>query len=220
MDFFIQYINVIFRFVTFFVWLIHYYHSKSKIDERNNRNNVILFVTFNLLFVIWNLAMIIFNSFELWLILWCIIILFEYYIVLIALSKLTDFSFFYNNLQYLMLSVVSIPIIIAAILTYIYKNYNPINTVDFYNQIILEILSIFILRKILTNDKFSNFLDSFFIFAGFILYFTLHILASNAVIFGINTLQNYNFSKFATLVSLIFWLGSVFFIWKIRSNHS
>jgi hypothetical protein len=45
----------------------------------------------------------------------------------------------------------------------------------------------------------------------------LHILASNT--FTLGFLENWNFGQNATIVSLIFWLGSTFFIWKIRSKH-
>ena len=65
--------------------------------------------------------------------------------------------------------------------------------------------------------KNTDNIESFFIYTGFALYFGLHILASNTV--SLNFRQYWFFAQYATLISLIYWTGSVFFIWKIKSKH-
>ncbi len=60
-------------------------------------------------------------------------------------------------------------------------------------------------------------IESFFIYTGFALYFGLHVLASNTV--SLNFRYYWFFAQYATLISLIYWIGSVFFIWKIKSKH-
>ncbi|MCK4653192.1 MAG: hypothetical protein KAU01_01980, partial [Candidatus Cloacimonetes bacterium] len=107
--------------------------------------------------------------------------------------------------------------ILATILSYTHRSYNPINTTDFYNIIILMLGTVIILRNLLSQESFLENIEAFFIFSGFILYFGLHILASNTLSLGF--LENWNFGQYATMISLIYWLGSIFFIWKIRSRH-
>jgi hypothetical protein len=123
----------------------------------------------------------------------------------------------HSDIFYITMSVLALPILLAAILSYINRSYNPINTTDFYNIILLLLGTVIILRKLLSNEMFIKNIEAFFIFSGFALYFCLHILASNT--FTLGFLENWNFGQNATIVSLIFWLGSTFFIWKIRSKH-
>ncbi|MCF7814515.1 MAG: hypothetical protein K9N40_08550 [Candidatus Cloacimonetes bacterium] len=124
----------------------------------------------------------------------------------------------HKDIFYITMTVLAIPSTLAAILSFVQKSYSPINTTDFFNIILLLLGTMIILRKLLASDMFINNIESFFIFSGFALYFCLHILASNVISLGF--LENWNFGQYATTISLIYWLGSVFFIWKIRSKHS
>ncbi|MDO9576480.1 MAG: hypothetical protein Q7J16_01210 [Candidatus Cloacimonadales bacterium] len=153
-----------------------------------------------------------------YIIFWIIASIFELFFVTKILFLILSDKKKHADIFYITMSVLAIPIILAAILSYTNRSYNPINTTDFYNIILLLLGSVIILRKLLTTDMFIHNIETFFIFSGFVLYFCLHILASNIVSLGF--LDNWNFGQNATIVSLIYWLGSIFFIWKIRSKHS
>lgn len=115
------------------------------------------------------------------------------------------------------LLILSTPVILAAVLSQLKRTYNPINTTDFYNIILLLCGTVVILRNILSIGSFVDNIESFFIYTGFALYFGLHILATNTV--SLNFRHYWFFGQYATLISLIYWVGSVFFIWKIKSKH-
>jgi hypothetical protein len=192
--------------------------KKSKIGSVNSYATK-YFAFFFLIFLIWNFGMIITNRSNLYhIICWIIVNLFELFFILDILFRVTKTRKDYKDGFVLIFAVLAIPIIIAAILTWSNRTYKPINTTDFYNLILLMIGSITILRFLLIQQDFLNHIESFFIFSGFILYFSLHILAGNVV--SINFFRNFSFMRYANLISQIFWLGSLFFIWKIRSKHS
>ncbi len=154
---------------------------------------------------------------EVYLLFWVIASVFELFFITKILFLTLNPSKPNSDIFPITVSVITIPIILAAILSYTNKSYNPINTTDFFNIILLLLGTIVILRNLLASENFLNNIESFFIFSGFALYFVLHILASNS--FSLGFLENWNFGKYATIVSLIYWLGSLFFIWKIRSRH-
>ncbi|MBN1327093.1 MAG: hypothetical protein JW996_04005 [Candidatus Cloacimonetes bacterium] len=149
---------------------------------------------------------------------WSLVSIYELFFVLITLFRLARAKKDYSDIFVIIVAILAIPIILAAILTWTNRSYSPINTTDFYNLILLTLGSILILRSLLLQESFLDNIESFFIFSGFTLYFGLHILASNAL--SIDFMKNFNFGKYANLISLIFWLGSVFLVWKIRSKHS
>ena len=157
------------------------------------------------------------KSNEVYLIFWVIVSVFELFfvtkILFLTLNPLKPNS----ELFPITVSVITIPIILAAILSYSNRSYNPINTTDFFNIILLLLGTIVILRNLLSSENFLNNIESFFIFSGFTLYFGLHILASNSLSLGF--IENWDISRYMTIVSLIYWLGSIFFIWKIKSKH-
>lgn len=170
-------------------------------------------------FLIWNISMLISNRSNIvYIFFWVIINLYELFIIFDILFRIQKLRNQYIGIFRLIFIVLSIPIVLAAILTWTNKTYSPINTTDFYNLILLMSGSIIITRFLLLKTEFIKNIESFFIFTGFILYFSLHILTGN--LSKINFLENFNFIKYANLISLIFWLGSLFFIWKIRSKHS
>ncbi|HPR16861.1 MAG TPA: hypothetical protein PLD62_01305 [Candidatus Cloacimonadota bacterium] len=152
-----------------------------------------------------------------YLVFWGITSIFELYFVLKVVFMVLS-SEAHKDIFYISITILAIPSLIATILSFIHRSYNPINSTDFFNIIILLLGTMIILRKILSSPDFLENIESFFIFSGFALYFCMHIVASNVL--TLDFLKNWSFGQYATIVSLIFWLGSVFFIWKIRSKHS
>ena len=149
---------------------------------------------------------------------WALVMIFELFYISSLLFKLARARKKYSEIFIITLSVLAIPIILSAILTYTNHSWDPINTTDFYNQILLFIGSILVIRSLLAQDSFVDYIESFFIFAGFILYFGGTLLSTNPMVF--NYLGNWGLGKFANFISLIFWLGSSFTVWKIRSRYS
>ena len=212
-NFFIYYGLGVLRFVNFIFWLIFalkYKHSKI------NKFIVQGFIIILGIFILWDILMIISNrSGEVYLFFWTIVTITEFYIFIYSFLKIIRFNL--DNYFFLIIILVAIPIILTAILSFFYKTYEILNKVDFVSILILAILVIINMRFILLTKKFEEYLESFFIFTGFILYFGLHLLASNSMMF--NFLGSWHIAQNATLISLLFWLGSVFLIWKIRYRH-
>jgi len=146
---------------------------------------------------------------------WAVTSMYEIYFIISTLLKLSNQD--YSFLSLIISGLLSLPIAFAAILAFKTKSYRPVNNVDFYCIIFLAVLSAVNLRFILTKVSFVKNIESFFIFSGFIMYFGLHILATNTTIFDF--LKNWDFVQNATMISLIYWLGSVLLAWKIRSKH-
>ncbi|OPX28926.1 MAG: hypothetical protein B1H06_02370 [Candidatus Cloacimonas sp. 4484_143] len=209
----------ILRIIALILWWILLKKHKF---ESTNRLSIIYFISFFGIFILWNFSMIISKylfgkSNEVYLVFWVIASVFELFFITKILFLTLSPSKPNSDIFPITVSVITIPIILAAILSYTNRSYNPINTTDFFNIILLLLGTIVILRNLLIGENFLNNIESFFIFSGFALYFVLHILASNS--FSLGFLENWNFGKYATIVSLIYWLGSLFFIWKIRSRH-
>lgn len=203
------------------------YFIKNKIIIRKHFINsyiVKMFVIFLTIFSIWSIFALIreifpiYLQFIIWLSLWSILCIFELYFILSTLFNITGTIKKYHDIFVIIIALVSIPIILAAILSWTQRTYNPVNVVDFYNMIVLMLGSIAIIRYLLISESFMTKIESYFIFSGFILYFSMHILAGNIMVFDF--FKNFTFAAMANLISLIFWLGSLFFIWKIRSKHS
>ena len=177
---------------------------------------------FLLIFIIWNIFAILFSNNTnlaryIYLFFWAIATIFEFFIILKALFISLNLEKSQNTIFMIILFILSIPVILAAVLSHTKRTYNPINTTDFYNMILLLFGTVMIIRNILSTNFFVDNIESFFIFTGFALYFGLHILASNTV--SLNFRHYWFFAQYATLISLIYWIGSVFFIWKIKSKH-
>ncbi len=202
-------------------WIIYY--SKNEFLGVN-KHTVKLFIIFLVYFSIWNISSLVISGYSatfgriFWLVGWVGISIFELYMVLSVLFKLAKAKGEYSDIFIITIAVLAIPITLAAVLSYTNRTYNPINTTDFYNIILLMFGSILVIRNLIHYESFIDNIESFFIFFGFVLYFGLHVLASNAI--SIDFLKNWNFGQYATLISLTFWLGSIFVIWKIRSTHS
>ncbi|MBC8525745.1 MAG: hypothetical protein H8D22_02565 [Candidatus Cloacimonetes bacterium] len=210
-DFIIFHQLGILRVLNLVFWF--YVYKKSDITELN-RKTVKYFVHFLALFTIWNILMIVSEySGRVYLFFWVIISIYEFYLVITILFKLAGWD--YSRLAVV---IPALPIVLGAILSLKYKNYQPINTVGFFNALILVICSVLILWHLLLKKSFIKNIETFFIFSGFILYFGLHILASNIISFGF--LRNWVFGQNATLIGLIYWLGSIICIRKIRYKYS
>ncbi|MBN2460115.1 MAG: hypothetical protein JXB60_00795 [Candidatus Cloacimonetes bacterium] len=216
LNFLLEYGTTIFHILNLIAWYLIY--RKGRLLNIN-RLTVKYFIFFFLIVIVWNFFMIVSNrSPVVYIIFWAIFSIYELYFVLTVIFYLAKARKNYAELYIIIISILAIPIILSALLSYTNRSYSPINTSDFYNIILLMIGSILVLKSIINYPSFMDNIESFFIFSGFVLYFGLHILASNAL--SIDILKNFNFAKYATFISLIYWFGSVFFIWKIRSKHS
>lgn len=174
------------------------------------------FIVLFVIFTFWNLMMILSDKKgAVYLFFWAVTSMYEIYFIISTLLKLSNQD--YSFLSLIISGLLSLPIAFAAILAFKTKSYRPVNNVDFYCIIFLAVLSAVNLRFILTKVSFVKNIESFFIFSGFIMYFGLHILATNTTIFDF--LKNWDFVQNATMISLIYWLGSVLLAWKIRSKH-
>ena len=215
-----QYGTAILRPIVLLCWLLLFKKLKnSKLTNYNIR----LFMGFLLIFVVWNIFAILFSESlylarYIYLFFWVIATIYEFFIITEALFMSLNFRKNKNKvLVMIILCILSIPVILAAILSHTKRTYNPINTTDFYNIILLLCGTVLIIRNILSIGSFVDNIESFFIYTGFALYFGLHILATNTV--SLNFRDYWFFGQYATLISLIYWTGSVFFIWKIKSKH-
>ncbi|MCD4795677.1 MAG: hypothetical protein K8R49_00695, partial [Candidatus Cloacimonetes bacterium] len=137
---------------------------------------------------------------------WVIVSIYEFIFIIKILFISFNAKKKHSEILTITISVLAIPIILSAILCVTTKSYNPINTTDFYNILLLMLCTIIIMYNLLSQKNFIENIESFFIFSGFVLYFGLHILASNAI--SLDFLQNWNFGQYATLISLVYWLGS------------
>ncbi len=210
-DFIIFHHLGILRVLTLAFWF--YLYKKSKITGLN-RDAVKYFVNYLALFTVWNILMIVTeNSGRVYLFFWTIISIYQLYFVLTILFKLAGW-----NYVWLEIIIPALPTTLAAILSFKYSNYQPVNIVDFFNSLILLTSSVLILRYILLKKSFVENIETIFIFSGFVLYFILQILASNIMTFDF--LKYWSFCKNATLIGFIYWIGSIVCIRKIRYRYS
>ncbi len=211
---------IILRPIVLFCWILVYFKKSG--DSNLTKYNIKSFMIFLLIFIIWNIFAILFSKNTIlaryiYLFFWAIATIFEFFIILKALFISLNLEKSQNTIFIIILFILSIPVILAAVLSHTKRTYNPINTTDFYNMILLLFGTVMIIRNILSINFFVDNIESFFIFTGFALYFGLHILASNTI--SLNFRHYWFFAQYATLISLIYWIGSVFFIWKIKSKH-
>jgi len=210
-DFFIFHQLGILRVLNLAFWF--YLLKKSNITGLN-RDAVKYFVNYLALFTIWNILMIISeNSGRVYLFFWAITCVYQLYFILTILFKLAGW-----NYVWIEIIIPALPTTLAAILSFKYSNYQPVNIVDFFNSLILLTGSVLIVRYILLKKSFVENIETIFIFSGFILYFILHILASNILTFDF--LKYWSFGKNATLIGFIYWIGSIVCIRKIRYRYS
>jgi len=210
-DFIILHKLGILRVLNLAFWF--YLYKKNNITGLN-KDAVKYFVSYLALFTFWNVLMIVSNnSGRVYLFFWAITTLYQFYFILTILFKLAGW-----NYVWIEIIIPALPTTLAAILSFKYANYQPVNIVDFFNLIILLTSSVLIIRYILLKKSFIEYIESIFIFSGFVLYFCLHILASNILTFDF--LKYWSFGKNATLIGFIYWIGSIVCIQKIRSRYS
>ena len=215
-----QYGAAIMRPIVLIGWFLIY--KKKTEDSKLTNFSFKMFIIFLMIFIIWNMLAILFSDKTnlaryIYLFFWVVVTIFEFFIIVKALFISLNLEESQNRILIIILLILSIPVILAAVLSHTKKTYNPINTTDFYNMILLLFGTVLILKNILSNEIFVDNIESFFIYTGFALYFGLHILASNTV--SLNFRYYWFVAQYATLISLIYWIGSVYFIWKIKSKH-
>ena len=214
-NFFSIYGSAILRILNLLLWAFWYRRNELK---GFNSSVIKFFLGFNLIHIAWNISMI--TSLchpKVYIGFWILISIFELFFITSALFQINSIKTKYFNYYSAILSILSIPIILAGLLSSMRWDYRPINITDFNLQILLMIGSIFILKSILSQDNFLNNIESFFIFSGLVMLFGINILASNSHFFGF--LKNWKFGHNATVVTQFFWLGGVFASWKIRSKY-
>ena len=210
-DFIIFHQLGIFRVLNLLFW---FYVYKKRDLTGLNREAVKYFVNFLALFTVWNILMIVSeNSGRVYLFFWAITSIYQFYFILTILFKLAGWNYVWIEIL-----IPALPTTLAAILSFKYSNYQPVNIVDFFNLLILMTSSVLILRYILLKKSFVENIETIFIFSGFILYFILQILASNILAFDF--LKYWSFGKNATLIGFIYWIGSIVCIRKIRYRYS
>ncbi len=211
--------TIIFRFFVLIFWLIFYQKIEFK---KINKQVIQYFIIYTFLFFLSGVVQVsVSNNAGLsrlvYSIFWSVISIYGFCYLIFFLI-----GFYQQKNKRILIYVISIialsiPTLAAAIMMHLKRTYSPINTVDFFNIIIQLFISIVIINRILIEEQFQKNIESFFVFSGFILYFGLHIMASNVI--NLDFLQNWNFAKAATIVSLIYWLGSVLLSWRIRSKY-
>lgn len=210
-DSIISYNLPIFRALNLLLWL--YIYKKSGLTGLN-RDTVKYFVYYLAVFTLWNILMIVSErSGRVYLFFWAVVSIYELYLVITILFKLAGW-----NYAWFAIAIPALPTIFGAILSLKYRSYQPVNTVDFFNRLILMIGSILVLRHLLFKKPFIKNIEAFFIFSGFTMYFGLVILTTNVLAFG--PLKNWVFAQNATLIGLIYWIGSIICIRKIRYRYS
>lgn len=206
----------IIRFIILICWIFIYSRNTF---EAINKYSIKMFILFLSIVSLSNIIMVFTaRSPIVYIIFWAVVMIFELFYISSLLFKLAKARKKYSEIFVITLAVLAIPIVLAAILSYTNHSWDPVNTTDFYNQILLFIGSILVIRSLLGQPSFIDHIESFFIFAGFILYFGGTLLSTNTML--INYLGNWGLGRFAIFISLIFWLGSSFFVWKIRSRYS
>jgi len=213
-----SHLSSILRILVFISWMIVLKKKNSIFGQKNIK----YFLWLMAIFIFWNSSAFISHnvmiSIYIYIVFWTVISIISFLFFVDALFRIFEKEKFNKIFFTVTVSLLSIPSIFAAILTYYMHSYIPINTIDFYNSIIQIICVLAILKQILSKDSFLENIESFFIFTGYTLYFGLHILASNVI--NIDFIKNWGFGQIATITSLIYWIGSGFLIWKIRSSYS
>jgi hypothetical protein len=209
--FIIKYHLAILNILNLVFWTILY----IRLDR--NRRSIKLFVMYFLLFTVWDFSMIISNnSWKVYLLFWSIISIYQLYFVFTILIELVGRESKWSALP--LVAIPSLPVILASIFSVQFKSYQPVNTADFFTSLLLFTGSLLVLREIIFKKPFWENIETFFIFSGLILYFGLHLLASNVLVFG--ELRHWIFASNASLVSLVYFLGSTICIQSIRSRYS
>ncbi len=215
LDFINLYGSALLRILNLILWSYWFNQNKFK---GFNKKAVLYFLGFNFIHVIWNTSMFIGDSHpKIYIIFWIVIVIFEIVMILSILYSIKGLHEKYHDYYIITLAVLSIPVILAGVISSIKWDYKPINVTDFNVQILIAFGAIWILREILNQDNFIQNIEAFFIFSGFIMLFSLDTLASNSQLFGF--LRNWRFRQMSTLISQVFWLGGVFSSWKIRSKY-
>ena len=118
-----------------------------------------------------------------------------------------------------LLACLGISMFIAGLfgfLTFHYKNYQILNNFDFAVCICIFILSSIVIINIIVKERFSQDLDAFFAFFGFIIFCFLNILAT--IMLALDFMENVDFAFHASLIAQIFWLVSVPWIRRLRAK--
>ena len=106
----------------------------------------------------------------------------------------------------------------GAVNTILLRSYQFMNRIDFIESIYIFIGSIYIVASINLRDRFFEELESFFVFFGLIIYSFLHVLSTSMLAFGVR--EYFDYTLYATLTAMFFWLISIPWIRHLKFKHS
>ena len=144
-----QYGAIIMRPIVLIGWFLIY--KRKTEDSKLTNFSFKMFIIFLLIFIIWNMLAILFSDNTnlaryIYLFFWVVVTIFEFFIIVKALFISLDLEKSQNKILIIILLILSIPVILAAILSHAKQTYNPINTTDFYNMILLLFGTVLILK--------------------------------------------------------------------------
>jgi len=210
-DFIFEYKVTLMCFLNLIVW---YYFYKNSNMHGLNKKAIEYFLYFFTILFFWDVMMIMGDrSGKIYLFFWTLISIYELYFFVTILFNLADWEY-----KWFAIIIPSLPIIFGSIFSYQLLSYQPVNTIDFVNSLILLLGSIIILWYLLIKKDFLKNIESFFIFSGFVLYFIFHVLSSNIMFFDF--LRHWNFANLSLLIVHYFWIGSILCTQRIRSKYS
>jgi hypothetical protein len=107
---------------------------------------------------------------------------------------------------------------IGIVLSIKNRSYEPMNLIDFIENIYLFIGSAFILFRIAKFGRFYEELDAFFIFFGILVYAFLHALSSS--ILSLNPFAYFDFAYLSTLITMLYWSAVIPWTRRVKSKLS
>ncbi len=114
-----------------------------------------------------------------------------------------------------------IPGILIAVGIYLsvhQRSYQPMNIVDFMAQVTLFIGAVTAILEIINKDLFPEKTETFFIAFGLIIFSFLHILSTSIMI--LDFVEYFDFSYYATLITLLYWIVIIPWIKRLKSKLS
>ncbi|MCX6640313.1 MAG: hypothetical protein NTW14_07505 [bacterium] len=133
---------------------------------------------------------------------WGVIIFAELTLIFLYFFKLSDWKY-----CLLFLLTVSLYLGYACWKTIQARDYQVLNAFDFGEEVFLFLVALYVIIRIVRQDRFIAELEAFFVFLGLIIYSFLQCLSTIALAY--NFFANLDFAYWATLLTFMFWTLSV-----------
>ncbi len=172
----------------------------------------LLYIYFVLLLLQFFLMEIFDSAFEVYIISFSIIVIYELFII----SRIDHLLFGRRFPFWAIIIPLTIIIILSAISSIYYRTFQAINIVDFWILVIKFLLGILGMSIIVMRSSIYKNREAFFILSGFTLMFVLHMFAS-----GIQLLDyrgEWHFIGVIDVLILGYWLGSSLWLRKLSSS--